>query len=227
MSATLGLFAKWPGAGHVKTRLASATSPDWAADVANAFLRDAVQRFAGVDARRVLVFAPRDASDLFGTVAGSAFELRPQADGDLGQRLADFLGAALAEGADRVVVVGTDSPTLPVAFVRAALDHLRHADVVLGPATDGGYYLIGCRHRLPPLFDGIAWSTADVTAATVACAQAAGLSLALLPPWYDVDTLDDWRMLGGHLQAMRCAGIDPEVPHTEKLAVVSNQPWDL
>jgi rSAM/selenodomain-associated transferase 1 len=221
MNATLGLFAKWPQSGQVKTRLAAATSPAWAADVAHAFLRDALRRLGAIACRRLLAFAPLDLAEQFRALADPTFELRPQATGDLGQRLAAFFSEALADGAERVVVVGTDSPTLPVALVSAALQQLHDADVVLGPATDGGYYLLGCARRLPPLFEGIAWSTPEVTTATVARVRSAGLRLALLPPWYDVDTLDDWRMLCGHLQAMRCAGIDPEVPHTEKLVATT------
>jgi rSAM/selenodomain-associated transferase 1 len=217
MTHALGLFARWPRPGEAKTRLAAATSPPWAADIALAFLRDSLQRLGAVEARRTLVFTPPDAGELFRAVAGSAYQLRPQIEGDLGRRLAAYLGAALAEGAERVVVVGADSPTLPVDYVQAALEQLGRADVVLGPATDGGYYLLGCARRLPPLFEGIPWGGSEVASATVARVRAAGLQLALLPPWYDVDTLDDWYMLRGHVRAMRCAGLDPQVPHTEAL----------
>jgi rSAM/selenodomain-associated transferase 1 len=222
MSATLGLFAKLPQPGHVKTRLANATSSQWAARVAEAFLRDNVRRLGTIAARRLLLFAPPEAAAYFDDRARPAFEARPQVDGDLGRRLAVFFSAALAEGADRVLAIGTDSPTLPLPLIQRALEQLQDADVVLGPATDGGYYLLGCARHVPPLFDGIAWSTSEVTSATVAHVRHAGLRLALLPPWYDVDTLDDWRMLRGHIEAMRCAGIDPEVPHTEALF---GQPW--
>jgi rSAM/selenodomain-associated transferase 1 len=222
MSATLGLFAKLPQPGHAKTRLAQATSPQWAARVAEAFLRDSVRRLGTIVARRMLLFAPPEAASYFNNLARPAFEARAQVGGDLGQRLAVFFSAALAEGADRVLAIGTDSPTLPLPLIPRALEQLQDADVVLGPATDGGYYLLGCARRLPPLFDGITWSTTEVTSATVAHVRRAGLRLALLPPWYDVDTLDDWRMLRGHVEAMRCAGIDPEVPHTEALF---GQPW--
>jgi rSAM/selenodomain-associated transferase 1 len=211
---TLGLFAKWPAPGTVKTRLAA--DPAWGGRVAHAFLRDALQRLAAVDARRVLVFAPRECEPDFAALAGS-FILTPQADGDLGQRLAAFVGQQLDAGARAVVVVGTDSPTLPVAFVEQAFAELESADVVLGPATDGGYYLVGCGPRRPPIFAGIAWSTGRVLADTVAALADPSWRLALLPPWYDVDTPDDWAMLCGHIAALCRAGIDPGVPHTEAL----------
>ena len=215
--AKLGLFAKWPRPGDVKTRLAAATSPEWAARVALAFLQDTIRRLVTVEARRVLAYAPTDARQDFARLVGDRFELMPQADGDLGQRMAAFVTAALAEGAERIVLVGTDSPTLPVEYVATALEELQRVDVVLGPATDGGYYLLGCARGLPPIFEGIAWGGSRVLAETVERVSAAGLRLALLPPWYDVDTLPDWHLLCGHIMALRAARKEPGVPHTEAL----------
>ncbi|SRR5579884_2337001 len=217
MARVLGLFAKWPRPGAVKTRLAAATSAAWAADVARAFLSDLVGRLREVGDRRVLAFAPHDAEPLFAEVVGRSFALVPQADGDLGQRLSSFLNDQFAAGAGSVVVLGTDSPTLPPSFIDQAFAALRDADVVLGPATDGGYYLIGCAGRVPPIFEGVAWGGPTVLAETVARLADPARRLALLPPWYDVDTLDDWRVLRGHIAALRRAGHDPGIPATEAL----------
>jgi rSAM/selenodomain-associated transferase 1 len=213
----LGLFAKWPEAGAVKTRLAAGRDPAWGARVAHAFLLDTVERLAAVDAHRVLAFAPRDREADFAAVVAGRFDLVPQGEGDLGRRLAAFVEQQLAAGARAVVLVGTDSPTLPVVHVAQAFAELERADVVLGPAADGGYYLVGCGPRLPPVFEGIAWSSGRVLADTVAALADPRWRLALLPPWYDVDTPDDWAMLCGHLAALRRAGLDPGVPHTEAL----------
>src|SRR5262245_11705482 len=128
-----------------------------------------------------------------------------------------FFRARFASGAERVVLLGTDSPTLPVAWVEAAFARLDAADVVLGPATDGGYYLIGCARRVPQVFTGVAWGRPTVLAETVARLTDPRRRLALLPPWYDLDTITDWQMLQGHLRALRRAGIDPGVPHLEQL----------
>jgi rSAM/selenodomain-associated transferase 1 len=212
----LGLFAKWPEAGAVKTRLAAA-DPAWGARVARAFLLDTAERLAAVDARRMLAFAPPEREADFAAVSAGLFALVPQGDGDLGRRLAAFVDNQLAAGARAVVLVGTDSPTLPVAYVEQAFAELERADLVLGPASDGGYYLVGCGPTRPPIFDGIAWSTARVLADTVATLADPRWQLALLPPWYDVDTPDGWAMLRGHLAALRRAGIDPGLPHTEAL----------
>jgi rSAM/selenodomain-associated transferase 1 len=213
----LGLFAKWPVPGTVKTRLA-AGDPVRSARVARAFLLDTLQCLAAVDARRVLAFAPRESEGEFTALAAGRFFLTPQEEGDLGRRLAAFVEQQLGTGAAAVVVVGADSPTLPVAYVEQAFVELERADVVLGPATDGGYYLVGCGGSRPPLFEGVAWGTERVLAGTVAALADPRWRLAVLPPWYDVDTPGDWAMLCGHLAALRRAGIDPGVPHTEALA---------
>src|SRR4051812_15017400 len=129
----LGVFAKWPVPGHAKTRLAQG-GPDWGARVARAFLLDTLDRLAHVQAGRVLVFSPGESAAEFSAVAAGRYTLTPQGAGDLGQRLAAFTGQAIAAGAASVVIVGTDSPTLPVAFVEQAFTELERADVVLGPA---------------------------------------------------------------------------------------------
>jgi rSAM/selenodomain-associated transferase 1 len=214
----LGMFAKWPAPGLVKSRLAVDTSPDWAAAVARAFLLDLLERFASVPVRRVLAFSPPEAATPFSELVQGRFALVPQAHGDLGERLAHFVCDQLDAGAERVVLIGTDSPTLPRAFVEDAFAHLDRAEVVIGPATDGGYYLIGCRRFVPELFQGIAWGTEHVLRETVTRVRELGLRLAVLPPWYDVDTLADWEMLRGHLAALQHSGVLAEVPHTERIA---------
>src|SRR5262249_40865775 len=140
----LGLFAKRPEPEQVKTRLAAATSPAWAARVAAAFLHDTLDRLATVDAHRVLAFDPPAAAPFFAELVRERFAQVPQEPGDLGQRMSGFIGTQFHRGATAVVLVGTDSPTLPVACVEQAFAELERAGVVLGPATDGGYYLIGC-----------------------------------------------------------------------------------
>jgi uncharacterized protein len=218
MTRVLGVFAKQPIAGQVKTRLATLRSPAWAGRVAAAFLEDTLDRLATIAPRRIIVYAPADSTGFFASVAGERYELAAQASGDLGQRLESFFQYAMAAGAEQVVVVGTDSPTLPVEFVHRAFASLDRADVVLGPACDGGYYLLGGARSLPPLFAGVPWSTADVLRETVR--RITG-PLELLPPWYDVDTPADWSLLCGHVLAMRRSGVDPGIPRTERLVLES------
>jgi rSAM/selenodomain-associated transferase 1 len=213
----LGIFAKFPQPGAVKSRLASATSPQWAARVADAFIRDTVERLAAMEARRIIAYSPPEQTGYFAGVARERFELVPQGEGDLGRRLEGFITSQLHRGAERVVVVGSDSPTLPVAYVEQAFRELDNVDIVLGPAFDGGYYLVGCKERVPPIFDGISWGTESVLAETVSRLADPSWRLGLLTPWYDVDLLSDWRLLRGHLEALRRAGVSTQVTYTEKV----------
>jgi rSAM/selenodomain-associated transferase 1 len=213
----LGLFAKRPDPGTVKTRLAAESSPEWAAQVAEALLLDTMDKLARIPVRHVLAFAPADAEAYFAERSRGRFSLMPQAAGDLGQRMVSFFRQELQKGAQAVILVGTDSPTLPLPLIEQAFGELAHADVVLGPATDGGYYLVGCGRKLPPIFDAIPWSTDRVLAETVTRLAGSSWKLALLPPWYDVDTLSDWQMLVGHVAAMQRAGVDPELSRIHKL----------
>jgi rSAM/selenodomain-associated transferase 1 len=167
--------------------------------------------------RRVLAYAPAEARPWFEAQVPASFTLELQAAGDLGQRIHAFFAGEFERGATKIVLTGSDAPTLNPATVMSAFSHLESRDVVLGPATDGGYYLIGCRRAAPSIFEGIDWSTPDVLRQTVERLHSLGLSLAILPPWYDVDTPDDLRMLSGHLRALRLAGHDPRVPRTEAL----------
>jgi rSAM/selenodomain-associated transferase 1 len=214
MTRVLGIVAKQPLPGLVKTRLGP---PEFAATVAAAFLDDTLERFEAAKARRLIAFAPPSSRSWFAEHAAGRYELQPQADGNLGARLQAFIANELGRGAEKVVVIGCDSPTLPTEVVNDAFARLTDADVVLGPAADGGYYLLGCGRRIPPIFDAIDWSTSRVLEQTVARLGAAEWRLRLLPLWYDVDTPEDWNMLRGHVAALRRAGVDPGCPRTEQL----------
>jgi uncharacterized protein len=214
----VAVFAKEPRPGRVKTRLAPSVSPEWAALVADAFLRDILDRLAEVNADKIVCYTPPDSGSFFEWCRVCHVALTPQAEGDLGCRMAAFFAEQFQAGAGPVVVVGSDSPTLPVRFIEQAFEFLENADVVLAPATDGGYCLVGCARQVPEIFRDIPWGTNTVLSTTVRQAVQNGYRLAMLPPWYDVDTWDDWQMLVGHLHGMRAAGIDPGVPRTERLA---------
>lgn len=214
----LGLFAKQPVPGRVKTRLAAQTSPAWAAKVAAAFLGDLIERFADFPAERFIAFDPPEAEAYFRALALGRFRLVPQAGPDLGARMEAFFAGRLRDGAARIVLTGADSPLLPASLLEEAFEELERADLVLGPATDGGYYLVGCSERVPPIFRGVSWGTETVLKQTIDRLPESGWRLALLPPWYDVDTLADWYALQGHMAALRRAGAKPDAARTEELA---------
>lgn len=192
----LAVFAKYWTPGEVKTRLAASIGADRAAAYYREFFAATLRRFGAVADVRTLVFTPDSRRDEFAALAGPAWRLVPQATGDLGARLDAFLAAALDKLARRVVILGADSPTLPVEYVREAFAHLKSQPVVLGPSDDGGYYLVGASGRVPPIFDDMPWSRPTLLAATLERLASCGIDAHMLPPWYDVD---DAASLGRYL----------------------------
>lgn len=190
------VVAKQPAAGQTKTRLCPPLDGDTAAALYEGFLRDTLDLMRQVPhVQRTIAFLPVDAEGYFHALAPE-MALTPQRGADLGERLANLLADALTGGASQAVVMNSDSPSLPAAFLRQAFTELDGGyDVVLGPCDDGGYYLIGLRQPQPRLLHEVRMSTPTVVAETLALAHEMGLRTALLPPWYDVDTATElWRL---------------------------------
>ncbi len=205
--ATLGIFAKWPQPGRVKTRLAAAIGAAQAAEIYAAFLTDVLERHRSFAGRRIVAFDPPDQNTdaAFRNLAGPDYEYWPQPDGDLGERLNSFFETFLATDS-AAVAVGADSPTMPAEFVARAVEMLGQVDCVLGPGADGGYYLIGLRQTHPDLCRDVDWGTAQVLFQTAERLKRCGLSLGLLPIWNDVDTVEDLHALSGYAAASEYAG---------------------
>lgn len=115
-----------------------------------------------------------------------------QEGSNLGEKMANAFQKSAALGAERMVLIGTDCPTLDVELLMQAFNELNQVDLVLGPASDGGYYLVGMKKMHPRLFEGITWSTSTVLKETLKLAEREGLSVHLLPELSDVDTATDW-----------------------------------
>ncbi len=200
------LFVKDPRAGQVKTRLQPCCSPREAAELYRAFVLDSAAILAASAATaKVVAFTPAAAAEAVADLLGAeGFEFTPQAEADLGQRMDRLVRWSRTRGAQRTVIFGSDSPSLPPCYIDQALDLLEEHRVVLGPSTDGGYYLIGQAVADSGLFEGIDWSTGRVLEQTL---DKVGFgSLGLLPPWYDVDTPREAGFLRVHLEALRRAG---------------------
>ncbi len=196
MNTHLAIFAKFWQPGAVKTRLAETIGSAAAAAVYREFLRTLLVRFASIATSRELVFTPGDRLAEFRSLAPQAWQLAEQGTGDLGQRMARFFERAFASGRSSVVLIGSDSPTMPSACVGQAFDALEHHSVVLGPCEDGGYYLVGARgDRVPPIFFDINWSTGQVLQQTIARLEQNNIHHAILPTWYDIDSEADLRRL--------------------------------
>lgn len=197
MSACLTVMAKQPLRGKVKTRIAAVLGADQAAELYRCALQDTLALALSIaDVARVLSYAPPTGTSrrYFEQVAAD-FALIPQEGATLGKRISGILGPLL-KNYSSVVLIGSDSPDLPAEFITRAFEILRGtADVVLGPANDGGYYLLGMRSMQPILFERIHWSTAVVAQQTRARAAEAGLNMADLPPWHDLDTVADLQAL--------------------------------
>jgi rSAM/selenodomain-associated transferase 1 len=197
ITEVLIIFARAPEAGRVKTRLIPGLGAEAACALHAACVLDVHARHAdhAPPPREVVLYRAGDpGADFWRAMTGPQ---RDQRGVDLGERMAAAIAAELAR-APKVVILGADSPTLPPERVDAAFAALDHVPVVLGPAEDGGYYLLGARDRLPPVFHGPAWGTARVLADTCDLLDAAGLRYQRLEDCFDVDRPED-------LERLRCA----------------------
>lgn len=200
---TLVVFVKYPRPGAVKTRLATALGPAAAAALYRVLVEGVLELTTPQDREyeRLVFYAPPDAGEAMRAWL-PAGRLRRQSAGDLGERMADAFARAFARGARRVAIVGSDVSGLVRGDVEAAFAALDGADLVLGPAYDGGYYLVALSQERPELFRGVHWSTTNVLLQTIERAAATGLSVAQLRPVRDVDTLDDLRAEWATLQPL-------------------------
>jgi rSAM/selenodomain-associated transferase 1 len=187
------IFAREPVPGKVKTRLGRDIGYTAAANLYSAMLDDVLESAAGLEGVRPLLFWACDDASIPSCPALTPMESFEQCGATLGQRMADAFEQAFGSGCTVCCIIGTDSPDLPTEYIRQAFDLLcrDEAEVVFGPARDGGYYLLGLRQSWPGLFEDIAWGTPEVLAISVARARGLGLRTSLLPLWYDIDTLDD------------------------------------
>ncbi|MCC7263547.1 MAG: TIGR04282 family arsenosugar biosynthesis glycosyltransferase [Candidatus Latescibacteria bacterium] len=209
------LFAKAPWPGKVKTRLHGCCTPQEAADLYRGFLLDSVAllRASGAGLKVVACEPPAAQEELAGLLGGEGLIFVPQPQTDLGGRLVQLFAWAFDQGMERVLALGSDSPSLPAGRLDEALELLAEREVVIGPSTDGGYYLIGLRQPAPELFAGLDWSTGRVLAQTLE--RLGERSLGLLPIGYDVDTPQDAGLLKVHLEALARAG-HPAAAHTRQ-----------
>jgi rSAM/selenodomain-associated transferase 1 len=185
------LFCKTPVAGQSKTRLSPPLHPEECAALSACFIRDLANTIDEVvrDGTAVgyAVYTPAGTEDALRKLLPSSFRLLLQSGDGLGTRLAHAMRILLARH-DGAILVNADSPTLPAAILRAAVEATRRGDaVVLSPALDGGYTLIGLSKMHEPLFVDIPWSTAQVYGRTLARAAEIALPVVNVPGWYDVD----------------------------------------
>lgn len=191
--AAIGIMCKAPIPGVTKTRLSAAIGAGLACALSESFLRDVASAIEAIPesyrAHGIGVYAPAGTEDALRRILPPSFRLLLQVDSGFGNVLFGATERLLQDGHDCVLLVNGDSPTLPTQYLADAVAHLRRDGdrVVLGPASDGGYYLIGLKRPHRFLFDDIPWSTATVMQRTLENAARAGLEAVQLPEWYDVD----------------------------------------
>lgn len=187
----IGIFCKTPAPGRSKTRLSPPLRPDECAAISACFIRDLTATIADVardgSATGYAVYTPVGSESALRTLLPGGFRLLPQCEGDFGVRLMTATRELLQSHAG-AIMVNADSPTLPAAILSAAVSATRRGNaVVLSPALDGGYTLIGVSDVHARLYEDIPWSTSAVFAKTQERAAEIGLPIVTVPGWYDVD----------------------------------------
>ena len=200
------LFARDPILGKVKTRLSPFLAEDVILKLYTYFLQDSLDNIRQVEnVDRFVGVAPSNESGFFNGTLGSDIRMFVQEGENLGDKMRRAIQDRFAEGYERVVIIGSDSPSLPASYIYRALGSDK--DMVLGPSTDGGYYLISMRGKVVEVFKDVTWGTETVLQETCERLVQNGASLELLPVWYDVDTPEDLKFFKTHLDLIEQAGL--------------------
>ncbi len=198
------IFAKYPTPGSVMTRLCPPLTADEAAGVQRACIRLLCERaLRSWPVRPTLVASPDESEAPFREFLGPYMPIMPQGAGDLGARLTRAAKAALQEDAETVIIIGSDSPSMPRQLLIEAVHALETSDAVLGPCEDGGFYLVGLGRTHDDMFSRIDWSGDQAASQTRERLGASGLSVAEIDPWYDIDRFED---LGRVLSDIKAGG---------------------
>ncbi len=200
------LFARDPILGKVKTRLSPFLADEVILKLYTCFLQDSLDNIRQVEnVDHFVGVAPSSESGFFAGMPDSDTCLFVQEGENLGDKMRRAIQDRFAEGYERVVIIGSDSPSLPASYIYRALGSDK--DMVLGPSTDGGYYLIGMREKVVEVFNGVTWGTETVLRETFEHLEQNGASLELLPVWYDVDSPEDLKFFKTHLDLIEKSGL--------------------
>jgi uncharacterized protein len=216
------VFCREPIAQETKTRLIGKMTPVAVAKLADAFIRDTLAKAVTVRPSRIVIAGSArggaERSKYFRRLARRfGADLIDQGDGSLGRRMARALALFSSNGA---LLIGTDTPSLPSPLLARSFDALRRNPVVIAPSLDGGYYAVGVRGAMPPIFTGIRWGSGGVFDATVKRLERAGIAYALGPAWYDIDRWPDVMLLAAQLRLLarsRRRGDSSPCPVTESV----------
>ena len=187
------VFARAPEQGKVKTRLAQVLPAGTVLQIYRYFVEDLLEMLWNAGTRIVVCYTPREASRSMAAWLGTEYELMPQQGAHLGERMANAFRELFARGWTRIVLVGSDFPDLPGSVIQEAFERIEDHQAVIGPARDGGYYLIGFNAGsfLPDVFEEMPWGTDGVYTETMGLFARRGVRVHLLRPWQDIDDIAD------------------------------------
>lgn len=188
------IFTRYPEPGSVKTRLIPTLGSEGASKLHSMMAKHTIKQLESLSALTEVCFTGPGIKEMQAWL-GKTLSYYPQGDGNLGEKLQRAFARAFGQGEDKVVVVGTDCPDLTTAHIHRAFELLDESDLVLGPAEDGGYYLLGLNRLENNLFASIPWGTAEVLQVTLYKARLLGLKTILLEQLSDVDRPGDLRRL--------------------------------
>jgi uncharacterized protein len=194
------IFTRYPRPGQAKTRLIPALGPEGAARLQKAMTEHSLRQARGFKRPIAIYYTNGEESELRDWL-GEDLCYYPQCSGDLGAKMLGAFWDSLGEEVGAAVIIGTDCPGIDTQLLAQTFEALQTSDLVLGPALDGGYYLIGLRRVIPALFDNIPWSTDQVLGQTLGIAKGLGLDVYLLPELPDIDRPEDLQYLPPHLQS--------------------------
>ena len=206
MKKALLTFVKAPVPGTVKTRLQAGIGPEKTVEIYKSFIREILSittDFNNVD--RFLGCAPSSNHDFF-TEMEQLYKIKTfdQRGSNLGEKIINAFNDYFTTGYDSIVLIGSDSPTMPIEYIKMAYQKLEENDFVIGPCCDGGMYLIGAKQKLDPvIFQDIPWDTSEVLNLVLEKLFNRNIQFSMLPFWYDVDNADDLKFLKLHLQYMK------------------------
>ena len=221
------LFAKFPRPGTVKTRLAKAIGFEKAAQLYTCSVHDTIGYLKRLNFPFEIFYWPVESGVEFAETFGSDNTYVPQQGEDLSQRAINSFRRTFDRGVEYAVTIGTDIPDLPQELITDAFERLKSADAVIGPALDGGYYLLGFSKRsfAPAAFENISWSTAKVFDQTLCALKNQNKTVSVLPAWNDIDTIEDLRRFasrGGGAALRTRSYISKEMPWLNDRAAGEN-----
>jgi|Deesub1362A_J573_1020465.scaffolds.fasta_scaffold00876_16 hypothetical protein len=208
--SALIIFVKAPILGRVKTRLSPHLSQREILRLYKSFLRTITERCSRLDrVDRFLGCTPTKDDDFLSRLAGQyGYGCFDQRGKTLGERLINAFRDHFDTGYKKVVIIGSDSPTIPLEYIKDAFTILNKKEFVLGPCNDGGYYLVGARRLYERVFRRIPWDTSEVLNKTLDRLNSGDIDYYLLPFWYDVDRIEDMMFYKRHLKYLKKAGND-------------------